>query len=212
MRPLSVLVGCEYSGVVRDAFRRHGHLAYSCDLLEGEGEFREFHFRGDVREYLRADRWDLGIFHPTCTYLCNSGVRWLYGGKGTARDPGRWARMEEAIKFVGELWAAPIRSVALENPIMHVHARQRFGFDYSQILQPWQYGHKAMKATCLWLRGLPLLEPTNVIGPPTAAQRKVWNKVHRESPGPDRWKRRSRTYEGIAEAMAEQWGRTLGGE
>ncbi len=115
---------------------------------------------------------------------------------------------EAAVKLIGLLWAAPVPKVAIENPIMHQHARQRFGFDPTQIVQPWMFGHREMKATCLWLRGLPKLVPTDVVGPPPKdpVERRTWARVHRESPGPDRWKNRSRTLPGIAEAMAAQWG------
>lgn len=194
---MRVLVACEFSGVVREAFRARGHDAWSCDLLPAE-DGSLFHRQVDVRALL-GERWDLLIAHPPCTYLCNSGVRWLYGGKGTARDPVRWAAMEEAVKLFGLLWSTPIPKIAIENPVMHKHARQRFGFDYTQIIQPYQFGHGEIKKTCLWLRGLPALVPTNVVEGRAP-------RVHHESPGPNRWKNRSRTYSGIAAAMAEQWG------
>lgn len=195
---VKVLVACEFSGVVREAFRRKGHHAWSCDLLPAS-DCSEHHIQDDIRNLLVDPGWDLLIAHPPCTYLCNSGVRWLYGGKGTTRDPQRWAAMQEAVKLVKLLWCAPIPRIAIENPIMHRHAQNAFGFDYSQIIQPWQFGHPEIKATCLWLRSLPQLQPTNVVKGRSP-------RVHHESPGPDRWKRRSITYQGIADAMAEQWG------
>jgi hypothetical protein len=209
---MRVLVACEFSGVVREAFRARGHDAWSCDLLAAEDD-SPFHLQADINfvlhyplrvlggrpRWMQAGEWDLLIAHPPCTYLCNSGVRWLYGGKGTVRDPERWGRMEEAVKLFGLLWSAPIRKVAIENPIMHRHARQKFGFDRTQLIQPWQFGHPETKATCLWLRGLTPLVPTQIVDGRTP-------RVHHESPGPNRWKNRSRTYPGIAAAMAEQWG------
>ena len=208
---MKVLVACEFSGVVREAFRRKGHEAWSCDLLAAADD-SPYHLQADINfvlhyplrvlggcpRWMLERRWDLLIAHPPCTYLCNSGVRWLYGGKGTTPDPVRWLALEAAVKFLGALWSAPVPRVAIENPIMHRHARQRFGFDYTQIIQPWQFGHPEIKATCLWLRNLPALRPTQIV----EGRRP---RVHHESPGPDRWKRRSITYQGIAEAMAEQW-------
>lgn len=218
---MRVLIACEHSGVVRAAFRRRAHEAWSCDLLPAD-DASPFHLQADINLVLNypnrglggrpkwmIDRqWDLLIAHPPCTYLCNSGVRWLYGGKGTTVDPKRWEAMEEACGLFGMLWAQRlirIKHVAIENPIMHRIARDKiFGpttnGTQSQIIQPWQFGHPETKATCLWLSSdLPLLTPTKIVEGRAP-------RVHHESPGPDRWKRRSRTYEGIAEAMAEQWG------
>ena len=224
---MRVLVACEFSGVVREAFRKRGHDAWSCDLCPAS-DGSPFHLQGDLKYALPAHsngfyfrqlkghkRWDLGIFHPPCTRLTNAGVRWLYtGGKGKTIDPDRWSEMEEAASFfelcLGRGSLNTIQRLAVENPIMHAHAAELINSEPDQIIQPWQFGHKEMKATCLWLRGLPKLQPTNVVGPPPKdkEQRKSWARVHRESPGPDRWKRRSITYHGIAEAMAEQWGTT----
>ena len=193
---MRVLVACEFSGIVRDAFIAAGHDAVSCDLLPSERPGP--HIVGDARVIATpAGRWDLLIAHPPCTYLANSGVRWLYGGKGTVRDESRWRRMEDAaILFRTLLDHAPIPMVAVENPIMHRHA----GLPKpTQIIQPWQFGHPETKATGLWLRGLPPLVPTDVVDGRTP-------RVHYASPGPDRWKERSRTLPGIAAAMAEQWG------
>jgi hypothetical protein len=193
---MRVLVACEYSGVVRDAFTRAGHDAMSCDLLPTESPGP--HHQGDVFD-VTGDGWDLMVAHPPCTYLANSGVRWLYfGGKGRVPDPDRWNEMRLAAKFFGKLLAVPIPRIAVENPVMHGHAKKIVGETQSQIIQPWQFGHGEIKATCLWLKGLPRLVSTRIV----EGRRPV---VHFASPGPDRWKLRSRTYQGIADAMAEQW-------
>lgn len=198
---MRVLIGCEFSGVVRRAFEVRGHTAYSCDLLPADDGEEVYHIQEDVRSVLKrsASYFDLGIFHPPCTRLSNSGVRWLYGGKGTKRDAVKWAEMEAAAWFFRLLWEAKIPRVAVENPIMHGHALAIVGAEHSQIVQPWQFGHGETKATCLWLRNLPPLVPTKVVAGRTP-------RVHFEPPGPERWKRRSITYDGIAAAMAAQWG------
>jgi len=189
-----VLVACEFSGVVRDAFIASGHDAVSCDILPSERPGP--HIQGDAIEVARTPIWDLIIAHPPCTYLANSGVRWLYGGKGTTPDPERWRAMTLAADFFRLLQTAPCDRIAVENPVMHRHAGIRRP---DQIIQPWQFGHGETKATCLWLKGLPKLAPTDIVSGRTA-------RVHRASPGPDRWKERSRTLPGIAAAMADQWG------
>lgn len=185
---MKVLVACEYSGVVRDAFAAHGHYALSCDLLPSERPGR--HYIGDVRDILRGlhrGAWDLMIAHPPCTHLAVSGARWFKDKR---------EEQAEALAFVRYLLDAPIPRIALENPISIISSRIR---KPDQIIQPWQFGHGETKATCLWLKGLPKLVPTNIVAGREA-------KVHRMPPGPDRWKDRSRTYAGIAEAMADQWG------
>lgn len=182
---MRVLVGCEYSGRVRQAFRNLGHDAFSCDLLESE-DASPFHIQGDVLPIL-TDGWDLAIFHPPCTHLAVSGSRWF---KDKVKEQA------EALVFVQTLMDAPIPRIAIENPISVISSRIR---KPDQIIQPWQFGHGETKATCLWLKGLPKLTPTNVVEGREA-------RVHRMPPGPDRWKERSRTYQGIAEAMAAQWG------
>jgi hypothetical protein len=193
---MRVLVACEFSGRVRDAFAARGHDAWSCDLLPSDAPGP--HLQCDVLTVL--DRgWDLMIAHPPCTYLCNSGVRWLYGGKGKVRDAKRWSSMEEAARFFKRLADCTVPSVCVENPIMHRYGREIVGRGPTQIVQPWQFGEPESKATGLWLRNLPLLVGTHEVE--TRRQR-----VHLESPGPDRWKRRSVTYQGIADAMAAQWG------
>ena len=184
---MKVLIACEFSGIVRDAFAKLGHDVLSCDLLPTEKPGN--HYQGDVREILN-EKWDLMIAHPPCTYLCNSGVRWLYSQKD------RWLKMEDASKFFMLLYTANIPKICIENPIPHRHANLP---PYTQIIQPYMFGHGETKSTCLWLKNLPLLTPTNEV-----KGRKP--RVHYESPGIDRWKNRSRTYTGIATAMVEQWG------
>jgi hypothetical protein len=192
-----VLVACEYSGKVREAFRRRGHDAWSCDLLPAD-DSSAFHVQGDVVPLL-TDSWDLMIGHPPCTYLCGSGIHW------NARRPERAALTEEAAAFFLTLWNAPIPRVAIENPVGVMSTRLR---KPDQIIQPWQYGHPESKATCLWLRGLPLLIPTNVLDKPACGywQNQTPSGQNKLGPSADRWKIRSATYEGWAEAMAEQWG------
>ncbi len=188
---MRVLVACEYSGVVRDAFRRGGHEAWSCDILPTEADPR-WHIQGDVLEIL-DDGWDLMIAHPPCTYLCNSGVRWL------SAQEGRWDAMREGAEFFKILYNADIPRIAIENPIMHKYAKKIIGTQQTQVVQPWQYGHGETKATCLWLKNLPKLESTNIVEGRE-------QRIHKTPPGPDRWKERSRTFQGIADAMAQQWG------
>ncbi len=181
---MKVLVACEFSGAVRDAFARRGHDAVSCDLLPSETPGQ--HHQGDVREIL-ADGFDLMISHPPCTHLAVSGARWF-------KD--KQVEQAEALEFVRILLDAPIPRIALENPVSVISSRVR---KPDQIIQPWQFGHGETKATCLWLKNVPKLQPTNIVDGRDA-------RVHRMAPGPDRWKERSRTFHGIAEAMADQWG------
>lgn len=180
---MRVLVACEYSGRVRDAFRALGYDAMSCDLLPTEVPGP--HYQGDVRDVL-GDGWDLMIAHPPCTHLAVSGARHFFRKE---------REQAEALDFVRLLLAAPIPRIALENPVSVISSRIR---KPDQVIQPWQFGHGETKATCLWLRGLPLLTPTNVVEGRE-------NRVHRMPPGPDRWKERSRTFQGVADAMAAQW-------
>ncbi len=181
---MRVLVACEYSGRVRDAFIARGHQALSCDLLPTEVPGP--HYQGDVRDVLH-EGWDLLIAHPPCTHLAVSGARWFHLKQQEQAD---------ALDFVRLLLTAPVPCIALENPVSVISSRIR---KPEQVIQPWQFGHGETKATCLWLQGLPLLVPTKVV--PGRE-----NRVHRMPPGPDRWKERSRTFQGIADAMAEQWG------
>ena len=191
---MKVLVACEFSGRVRDAFKLLGHDAWSCDLLPTEIEGQ--HIEGNVLEIL-DNGWDLLIAHPPCTYLANSGVRWLYRDDKTINQD-RWDSMLESVKFFNVLLEAPVYRIAVENPIMHKHARELLAKTYNQIIQPWQFGEGETKATCLWLNNLPLLTPTNIVD---GRIQRVFN----EPPSENRWKNRSRTYMGIAEAMANQW-------
>lgn len=194
-----MLVACEFSGTVRRAFAGRGHDVWSCDLLPAEDDSPR-HVQGDVLALL-AQPWDLVIAHPPCTYLTNSGVVWLH------RDPSRWAKLDEAAAFFRQLlgWAGP--RLAIENPIMHKHARERVGLRQTQCIQPYQFGHAERKATCLWLRGLPLLVPTHDLRAEMLARpKREAQRLHHLPPSKDRWRERSRTFQGIADAMAQQWG------
>jgi hypothetical protein len=183
---MRALVGCEFSGVVRRALRDRGVDAYSCDLLPSEDD-SPHHLRGDVLEVIN-DGWDLGIFHPPCTDIAVSGARHF---KEKIAD----GRQEGALEFVRKLMGANIPKIAIENPVSVISSKIR---KPDQIIQPWMFGHGETKATCLWLKGLSKLSPTNVVDGREA-------RIHRMPPGKDRWKERSRTFEGIARAMAEQW-------
>jgi hypothetical protein len=202
---MRVLVACEYSGRVRDAFIAKGHEAVSCDLLPTEVEGP--HHQGDITDILN-EGWDLMIAHPPCTRLTNSGVRWLHVPPSGRTLDEMWRELDEAAEFYKLLRDAPIPKKAIENPIMHKYARERVSIGHRQVVQPWWFGDEAFKATGLELIGLPDLVPTNKLDTPAkgTADHKAWSAVHRASPGPDRWKDRSRTYPGIAEAMADQWG------
>ena len=196
---LRVLVACEYSGTVRDAFRARGHYALSCDLLPTDAPGP--HYQGDVRDVLGAG-WDLMIAHPPCTYLSVSGMHWTARG---LRDP---QLTEDALAFVRLLMDAPIPRIAIENPVSVISSRIR---KPDQTVQPWQFGHDASKATCLWLKGLPKLQATSLVEPRIVNGRKRWGNQtdsgqNRLAPSADRWKIRSATFAGIAAAMAEQWG------
>ena len=198
---MRVLIACEYSGIVRDAFTEAGHYAMSCDLLPTESPGP--HRQGDIRDVLRGG-WNLMIAHPPCTYLANSGVRWLY------EKPGRWERLDDGAALFKILLEAPIDRVCVENPIPHKYAIDRIGRKYDQLIQPYQFGHPETKATCLWLRNLPLLiETNNVLHLKDTTDKKVWARVHNMTPGKDRQKERARFYSGIAKAMADQWGKLL---
>lgn len=205
---LRILVGCETSGVVRRAFATLGHDVWSCDLLPADDQTNR-HMICDIRDVLN-DGWDLlAVMHPPCTRLCNSGVRWLHKPpKGRTRD-AMWDELADGAALFSDCWNAPIDRVCVENPVMHRHARERIlNWQAPQTVQPWWFGDPAFKATGLYLRGLPDLEPTDRLTPPAAGTdaHKAWSQVHRASPGPDRWKLRSQTYPGLAAAMAAQWG------
>ena len=197
---MRVLVACEYSGTVRDAFIRAGHEAMSCDLLPTEVPGP--HYQGDVTDVIN-DGWDLMIAHPPCTYLSVSGMHWTTRG---LRDP---KLTEDALDFARLLMDAPIERVAVENPVSIISSRIR---KPDQVVQPWMFGHDASKKTCLWLKNLSPLVPTGLIEPRLIDGRKRWGNQtdsgqNRLSPSKDRWKIRSKTYNGIAQAMAEQWGK-----
>jgi hypothetical protein len=195
---MRVLVACEYSGIVRDAFIAKGHDAISCDLLPTERPGP--HYQGSVLDIL-GDGWDLMIAHPPCTYLTNSGVTWLH------RDISRWPKLFDGAAFFKAMLDAPIPRIAVENPIMHKYARQLVGAEKSQVIQPWMFGHAESKATCLWLKGLSLLRETNNVKAEFLGRdKKDAQRLHYLPPSPDRWKIRSTTFSGIAQAMADQWG------
>ena len=197
-KPLNVLVACEFSGVVRDAFIRRGHNAVSCDLLPTE--YPGPHIQGDVIDVL-GEGWGLMIAHPPCTYLSNSGVTWLY------RKEGRWESMREGAEFFRSLLNADIPRIAIENPVMHRYAKEIIGQTQAQVVQPWMFGHPEKKATCLWLKELPALIPTDDVREEMALLPvNQQQRLHYLPPSKDRWKLRSATYFGIAEAMASQWG------
>ncbi len=198
---MRVLIACEFSGTVRDAFLRKGHYALSCDLLPCESSASGDHYQGNVLDILDHG-WDLMIAHPPCTYLSVSGMHWTRRG---LRDP---KLTEDALGFVRALMGAPIERIALENPVSIINSRIR---KPDQIIQPWQFGHDASKKTCLWLKNLPPLRPTSIIEPRIISGRKRWGNQtdsgqNRLGPSADRWKVRSATYQGIADAMAAQWG------
>jgi hypothetical protein len=209
---MKILVACEFSGIVRRAFAARGHDAWSCDLLPAE-DGSDRHYVGDCRDILH-DGWDLLIAHPPCTRLCNSGVRWL-----SVPPPGRthqqlWDELDQGAALFSTLWNAPVSRVAVENPVMHRHAKARI-LNYqapAQSVQPWECGDWETKRTCLWLRGLPPLIPTYSTLNAARAKLGLANdahptaRVHRMAPGADRAKERSRFFTGIAEAMANQWG------
>lgn len=193
-----ILIACEYSGASRRAWEALGHDVISCDLLPAD-DGASNHYQGDVNDIIN-DGFDLMIAHPPCTFLCNSGVGWLY------KKEGRWAQMEEGAKFFKSLKDSSIPLIAVENPIMHKYAVAIIGERQTQIIQPWMFGHYEKKATGLWLKGLPLLVPTtNLKAETDALPLKVQQRLHYLPPSPDRWKLRSETYSGIANAMATQW-------
>lgn len=196
---MKVLIACEYSGAVRDAFIAAGHDATSCDLLTTDVPGP--HYQGSVLDIIN-DGWDLMVAHPPCTYLSVSGMHWTTRG---LRDP---KLTEDALDFVRLLMDAPIPRIAVENPISVISSRIRVP---DQIIQPWQFGHDASKKTCLWLKGLPKLVPTEIVDPRIVDGKKRWGNQcdsgqNKLAPSPDRWKERSKTYSGIASAMAAQWG------
>jgi len=211
---MNVIVGCERSGVVAGAFRRKGHNAYSCDILKAADDhpFPEFHIQCDIREALRWKPWDMGIFHPDCTYLCGSGIHWNSRGRMVNGRP-RAELTEEALAFVDELFHCGLPRWMLENSRGIIGTRLR---PYSQTIQPFQFGHDASKQTDLWLHNLPPLVPTKYVEPrwvcregKTSLPRwanQTDSGQNRLPPSADRWELRAKTYQGIADAMADQWG------
>jgi hypothetical protein len=198
---VKILIACEYSGRVREAFAKLGHEVLSVDLLPTEQPGN--HYQGNIEDVL-SDGWDLMIAHPPCTYLTNSGVCHLH------KDESRWEKLDDGAAFFKLLLDAPIDKICIENPIMHKYAKERIGgVKQSQVIQPWMFGHTEQKATCLWLKGLDNLMPTNNVKEEMMLLPKNQReRLHYLPPGPDRWKERSRTYQGVADAMADQWGVT----
>ncbi|WP_435167888.1 hypothetical protein [Falsirhodobacter sp. 1013] len=210
MTPMRILIGCETSGTMRRAFAARGHEVWSCDLLPAD-DGSNHHIMGDVRDHLN-DGWDmLVVAHPPCTRLCNTGVRWLSAPPRGRTLKEMWAELAEAADLFAACWRAPVPRIAVENPVMHKHAKALMPADLPrpQIVQPWWFGEPYFKATGFYLRGLPQRAPTNRLTPPRKAEDSVrhaaWSKIHRASPGPDRWKLRSATFPGVAAACAEQW-------
>lgn len=206
---MNILVACEYSGVVRRAFARRGHSVWSCDLLPSDDDSAH-HIIGDVSTIINRG-WDLLIGHPPCTYMANSGVSHLVKKDPITGDiifnKQRYNNLIEATNFFLKLYNANVAKIAIENPIMHKYAKGLIGVQQSQVIQPWMFGHMEQKATCLWLRGLPLLQETsNVKKEMLELPSNVRQRLHFLPPSKDRWKIRSRTFDGIANAMAEQWG------
>ena len=190
---IRILVGCEFSGIVRDAFKQEGFNAWSCDLLPTE--IKGQHIQADVLSILN-DGWDMAIFHPPCTRLCNSGVRWLH-------ERNLWKEMEKSAQFFLSLLTCDIPYIAVENPVPHKYAMNIIKQKYSQTIQPWQFGHSTSKRTCLWLKNLPLLKAT------TEKPNTLTYEIHTASPTKNRWKMRSKTFQGIALAFASQWGKFI---
>lgn len=195
---MRILVGCEESGVVSAAFRRRGHEAISCDILGTRGD-SAWHITGDVFKAIRKrGPWDMLIVFPPCTYVTVAANRWI------KEQPGRIVKQRDALEFMRNLLESPIEKIALENPIGVFSSYWR---KPDQIVQPWMFGHRETKATCFWLKNLPKLVPTDIVGPPRTPEEKIaYAKVHRMPPGPNRARDRSKTYQGIADAMAAQWG------
>lgn len=200
---LNILVGCEYSGTITDAFRALNHNAWSCDLLPCEGKNPQYHYQMDVFEAIKLQEWDLAIFHPSCQYLAVSGARWMYNKDGSINQE-RLANQEAGLEFVRKLMAAPIKYIAIENPVSVISSKIR---KPDQIIEPFWFGDSARKKTCLWLKNLPQLKPTNIVSPGdviTFASGRKMSKWMAESRGNGHL--RSKTFPGIASAIADQWG------
>lgn len=198
---MRVLIACEHSGIIRNAFAASGHAAWSCDFLPSD--LPGNHYQCDVREILN-DYWDLIIAHPDCTFMTNSGVCHLHS------DASRWIKLFDAADFFKLFLNHKCPRICIENPIMHKYAKQLIGVNQTQVIQPYQFGHLERKATCLWLKGLPKLQPTNDVKTEMLALPKnQQQRLHYLSPSPERWKIRSKTFSGIATAMSQQWGQPL---
>lgn len=206
---MKILIACECSGTVRDAFLANGHDAYSCDL-KPDVNMSNRHIRDDVRDVLKMEKWDLlMVAHPPCTRLCNSGVRWLSSPPPNRTKEEMWEELEEGAQLFSDMLNADVPRIAVENPVMHKHAKKRIKgyFEFSQSIQPWQYGHTETKRTCLWLKNLPDLQETNnVYDEMMLLPKKERNRIHSMGPSADRGAARSIFYTGIAKAMADQWG------
>lgn len=202
---MKILIACEYSGAVRDAFIKQGHDVMSCDLLPTDSSGP--HYQGSVFDVIN-DGWDMMIAHPPCTYLAVSGNRWLYN-KDKSRNEERWKNREEGLDFVRALMNAPIEKIAIENPVSCISSEIR---KPDQIIQPWQFGDEAQKTTCLWLKNLPKLKPTKIVGKGEIVTFKSGKRMSKwmceafRLPKAERQKLRSKTFQGIADAMADQWG------
>lgn len=205
---MKILIACEFSGIVLEAFRKKGHDAWSCDLLPTDKKGQ--HIVGDVLEIL-DDGWDLMIAHPPCYYICNSGVCWFHKTSKNTKSTtltgkARWDAMRDACIFFNKLKNCKIPKICIENPIPHKYAKAIIG-DYTQIIQPWMFGHMEQKATCLWLKNLPKLVPTNNVKEAMMKLSKSERqRLHMLPPSKDRWKIRSTTFSGLAKAIANQWG------
>ena len=204
---MRVLVACEESQVVCKEFRKLGHEAYSCDIQDCSGGHPEWHIKGDVLGIL-DNGWDLMIAHPCCRRLTNAGARWLHKPPNGKTLDQIWGELAEAVEFYKAIRNAPIAKKAIENPIMHRAARAFLGFPKRQVVQPWYFGERAFKATGFELHNLSELQPTHILTPPEKGtdEHKAWSFIHRMPPSPEREKMRSKTFHGIAEAMAQQWG------
>jgi len=211
---IKVLIGCETSGTVRNAFLERGFDTWSCDVLRSDDASNR-HIQDDIRNVLKMDAWDMVmVAHPPCTRLCNSGVRWLHvPPEGRTLDE-MWAELDEGAALFSEIWNTDVPFLAVENPVMHRHAKERIlnYTKFAQSVQPWQFADSddssdnVKKRTCLWLKGLPLLTPTGTLDGSTAR-----DEIHKAPPSADRWKIRSKFFTGIADAMADQWGAALVG-
>ena len=209
---IKVLIGCETSGTVRNAFLERGFDTWSCDVLPSDDASNR-HIQDDIRNVLKMDAWDMVmVAHPPCTRLCNSGVRWLHvPPEGRTLDE-MWEELDEGAALFSEIWNTDVPFLAVENPVMHKHAKERIVnyTQFAQSVQPWQFADSdnssdnVKKRTCLWLKGLPLLTPTGDLDGSTAR-----DEIHKAPPSADRWKIRSKFFTGIADAMADQWGNAL---